>query len=134
MLGLREPEIYGSATLKDAETLARKTGESFGLKLDCRQSNSEDELIHWIQDARTTHAAIIINAGAYSHTSIAIMDALVLAELPVVEVHITNIHAREEFRHHSYISNVAKAFICGCGIDGYAYAMQTVAKLLKTQS
>ena len=126
-LGVREPEIYGTATLKDAETLVRKTGESLGLKLDCRQSNNEGEMINWIQDARTTHSAIIINAGAYSHTSIALMDALILVSLPVVEVHITNIHAREAFRQHSYISNVAKAVICGCGIDGYAYAMQTAA-------
>jgi 3-dehydroquinate dehydratase-2 len=132
MLGVREPKIYGKATLKDIEALCHKTAKSLGLKCDCRQSNSEDELINWIQAARKTHAAIIINAAAFSHTSVALMEALTLTGLPVVEVHITNIHAREEFRHHSYISRTAKAVICGCGIDGYAYAMKTVAKLLKS--
>jgi 3-dehydroquinate dehydratase II len=131
MLGVREPKIYGKAKLKDVEALCLKTGKDLGLKVDCRQSNSEEELIGWIQDARKTHAAIIINAAAYSHTSVAIMDALTLTDLPVVEVHITNIHAREEFRRHSYVSVAAKAVICGCGIDGYAYAMKTVAQLLK---
>jgi 3-dehydroquinate dehydratase-2 len=134
MLGVREPSVYGKATLKDVEALCQKTAESLGFKADCRQSNEEGELVTWIQSARTGHAAILINAGAYSHTSVAILDALSLTELPVVEVHITNIHAREEFRHHSYISKLAKAVICGCGIDGYAYAMQTAAKLIESKS
>jgi len=130
MLGVREPESYGTATLQDVEDLCRATASSAGFTADCRQSNNESELIAWIQAARSTHAAIIINAGGYSHTSVALLDALNLAALPTVEVHITNIHAREEFRRNSLLSQASKAVICGCGIDGYAYAMQTVAKLL----
>lgn len=134
MLGVREPEKYGHATLQDVETLCRKTAEGLGLTADCRQSNDEGELISWIQAARTTHSAILINAGGYSHTSVAMLDALTLTQLPVVEVHITNIHAREEFRHKSLLSGAAKAVICGCGVDGYAYAMQTAAKLIRNHS
>ena len=130
MLGVREPEKYGKATLQDVEALCRKVAAENAMTADCRQSNDEGELIAWIQAARTTHAAIIINAGGYSHTSVALLDALTLTELPVVEVHITNIHAREEFRHISLLSRAAKAVICGCGIDGYGYAMQTAAKLI----
>ena len=133
MLGVREPEKYGNATLRDAESLCRKTAKACGLTADCRQSNDEGEMIGWIQAARTTHAAIVVNAGGYSHTSVAMLDALTLSELPVVEVHVTNIHAREEFRHKSLISRTAKAVICGCGVDGYAYAMQTAAKLIKAR-
>jgi 3-dehydroquinate dehydratase-2 len=131
MLGVREPEKYGMATLKDVETLCQKTAEALGLKAECRQSNSETELIDCVHEARNTHSAIIINAGGFSHTSVALLDALTLTELPIVEVHITNIHAREEFRHHSFVSRAAKAVICGCGIDGYAYAMNTVSKLIE---
>jgi 3-dehydroquinate dehydratase-2 len=131
MLGVREPEVYGKATLKDVEALCQKTAQAAGLTADCHQSNSEGELITWIQGARQTHAAIIINAGGYSHTSIALLDALILTELPVIEVHVTNIHAREKFRHRSMLSKAAKAVICGCGIDGYGYAMQTAAKLIE---
>jgi 3-dehydroquinate dehydratase-2 len=134
MLGVREPGVYGKATLKDVEALCLKTSKGLGLKVDCRQSNSEEELINWVQAARNSHAAIVINAGGFSHTSVALLDALTLTELPIVEVHITNIHAREEFRHHSYVSHAAKAVICGCGIDGYAYAIKTVAKLLEVRS
>ena len=131
MLGVRQPEIYGSATLADVEALCHKTAQAHGLVADCRQSNDEAELIGWIQAARSTHAAIIINAGGYSHTSVALLDALTLTELPIVEVHISNIYAREEFRQKSLLSQAARAVLCGCGIDGYGYAMQTVAKLLK---
>lgn len=132
MLGLREPEKYGSASLQDVENLCRDVAESLGLSADCRQSNDEGQLVTWLQEARTSHSAVIINAGGYSHTSIALLDALTLTELPVVEVHITNIHAREEFRHHSYLSKAAKAVICGCGIAGYSYAMQTAARFITT--
>ncbi len=130
MLGVRQPEIYGTSTLADVEGLCRKTAQKYGLEAECRQSNDEAELIGWIQAARETHCALVINAGAYSHTSIAILDALKLLELPIVEVHISNIHAREEFRQQSYISRAASAVICGCGIEGYAYAMETAAKLM----
>ena len=132
MLGVREPEKYGRATLADVEALCVKTAQGLGLSAECRQSNDEGELISWVQAARLTHAAIIINAGGYSHTSVALLDALTLSQLPIVEVHITNIHAREEFRHKSLLSGAAQAVICGCGVDGYAYAMQTVASLLRT--
>ncbi|MDD4617428.1 MAG: type II 3-dehydroquinate dehydratase [Alphaproteobacteria bacterium] len=131
MLGVREPEKYGMATLKDVEDLCTRIGEKFGLKVECRQSNSESGLIDMVQTAREANSAIIINAGGYSHTSVALLDALTLTELPIVEVHITNIHAREEFRHNSYVSRAATATICGCGIDGYAYAMNTVVKLIE---
>jgi 3-dehydroquinate dehydratase-2 len=131
MLGIREPEKYGRETLQDVENLCRAVAEENGLAAEFRQSNDEGELVTWLQQARTTHAAIIINAGGYSHTSVALLDALTLTELPIIEVHVTNIHAREEFRQHSLLSKAAKAVICGCGIDGYAYAMHTAAKLLK---
>lgn len=130
MLGQREPEKYGKATLSDVEALCTTTASTLGLAVDCKQSNIEGEMVTWIQQARTSYAGIIINPGAYSHTSIAIMDALLAAEKPVIEVHLTNIHAREEFRHHSYVSKAAKGVICGLGIDGYALALQAMAKLL----
>jgi 3-dehydroquinate dehydratase-2 len=130
LLGVREPEKYGKETLQDAEALCRKIAEAHGVTVDCRHSNDEGELVTWIQNARTTHAAIIINAGGYSHSSVALLDALTLTGLPVIEVHVTNIHAREEFRQNSLLSRAAKAVICGCGIDGYGYAMQTAVKLI----
>jgi len=132
MLGVREPKKYGHATLKDMEALLKKTGKDVGLTVDCRHSNLEGELVTWIQEARKKHRGIIINGGGYSHTSVAILDALVLSELPIIEVHVTNIHAREKFRQHSLISKAAKGVICGLGIDGYAYALQSMAKLLKS--
>ncbi|MDX2027426.1 MAG: type II 3-dehydroquinate dehydratase [Alphaproteobacteria bacterium] len=132
MLGVREPKIYGKATLKDVAELCRKTAKELGLTADCRHSNLEGELVTWIQKARKTHAGIIINAGGYSHTSVAILDALKIAGLPMVEVHISNIHAREEFRRHSLISEVAIGAVCGLGIDGYAYALRSMAKRVKS--
>ena len=128
MLGLREPSIYGAETLDDvARMLAQRAGE-LGVAVDFRQSNSEGELVGWIQQARGKAAAIIINAGAYSHTSVAILDALRAAEVPVFEVHVSNIYAREPFRHHSYISAAAEAVLCGFGVDGYRYALDAAAK------
>jgi 3-dehydroquinate dehydratase II len=132
MLGTREPKTYGKATLRDLETLCKKTAKSLGLAVDCRQSNLEGELVTWIQEARKAHSGILINAGGYSHTSVAILDALLLAEKPVVEVHISNIYARDKFRHHSLISKAAKGVICGLGIDGYVYALQSLAKMFKS--
>jgi 3-dehydroquinate dehydratase-2 len=132
MLGRREPAIYGRATLADLEKLCRKAGKEFGLTIDFRQSNSEGEIVGWIQQARDGHAGILINAGALSHTSIAILDALQAAELPVIEVHLTNIFRREPFRHHSYVSQAAKAVICGLGPSGYRLALQAMAELLET--
>lgn len=132
MLGVREPKTYGKATLKDLETFCKKTAKQLGLTVDCTQSNVEGELVTIIQKSRKTHAGIIINAGGYSHTSVAILDALLLTELPVIEVHISNIYAREKFRHQSLLSKAAKGVICGLGIDGYGYALQSMQKLLKS--
>ena len=128
MLGTREPEIYGHASLADVEKLCRETAEHFGLKADCRQSNREGELIDYIHEAHRKQAAgIIINAGGYSHTSIALHDALLAAQLPAVEVHVSNIHARESFRHHSFTAKAAFATLCGFGIDGYRLAITGLA-------
>lgn len=131
LLGTREPATYGSETLKDVEALCKGAAETLGLSLDFRQSNHEGELVTWIQDARKTADAILINPAAYSHTSVAIHDALRAVELPVAEVHLTNIHQREAFRHHSYVSSVAFGVICGFGSLGYKLALEALALKLK---
>lgn len=129
LLGTREPETYGHATLKDVEALCRDTAARYGLTADCRQSNREGELIDFIHEAGATNAAgIIINAGGYSHTSIAIHDALLGVKLPAVEVHVTNVHAREPFRHHSFVARAAFATLAGFGIDGYRLAISGLAQ------
>ncbi len=131
LLGTREPEKYGRATLGDVEKLCRATAERFGLVIDFRQSNMEGELVNWIQEAHAKKAAgIVINPAAYTTTSIAILDALLAAQLPVIEIHVTNIHQRESFRQNSYVSKAAKAVICGFGVDGYALAITGLAGLL----
>jgi 3-dehydroquinate dehydratase-2 len=130
MLGVREPAIYGSDTLADIEAACVDRGADHGLSIDFRQSNIEGELVTWIQQARATHDGIIINPGAYSHTSVAILDALQIAELPVIEVHLTNIHKREPFRHHSYVSRVATGVIAGLGAHGYLLALDAMARLI----
>ena len=128
MLGIREPEKYGHASLADVEKLCAETAAQFGLKADCRQSNREGELIDFIHEAHAkTAVGIVINAGGYSHTSIALHDALVAVKIPTVEVHISNIHARESFRHHSYTAMAAFASLCGFGIDGYRLAINGLA-------
>lgn len=129
MLGTREPDTYGTQTLADVEALAAQTAARFGMEVQCRQSNHEGQLIDWIHAARGIHAGIVFNPGAYSHTSIALRDAVSSVELPVVEVHLSNIHAREEFRHHSHLSAVAEAVLCGTGVQGYAYAVEHLARL-----
>ena len=131
LLGTREPHIYGADTLQDVQTLCERTGEDFGLAIEFRQSNHEGELVSWIQDARTTADAILINPAAYSHTSVAIHDALKASGLPIAEVHISNIHQREAFRHHSYVSAVAMGVICGFGITGYKLALIALAEKLQ---
>ncbi len=131
MLGLRQPHIYGHATLDDVEQLCAETAESLGLAIDFRQSNSEGELVTWIQECRGKASGIVINPAAYTTTSVALLDAILASELPVIEVHITNIHRREEFRQHSYISKVAVGVICGLGIRGYALALQSMAEMLE---
>jgi 3-dehydroquinate dehydratase-2 len=133
MLGTREPEKYGRATLADVEKLCRATAKRFGLEVVFRQSNQEGEVVDWIQEAHAKKAAgIVLNAAGYTTTSIAILDALlaVQAQVPAIEIHITNIHARESFRHNSYVSKAAKAVICGFGIDGYALAITGLAGLI----
>ncbi len=134
MLGAREPSLYGSATLREADELCRKTAKALGFEADCRQSNSEGDLVTWIQKSRTTHQGIVINAGAYTHTSVAIHDALKLAGLPVIEVHVSNIFARERFRHVSFISSLALGVISGLGIDGYVYALRSLASIIKSHN
>lgn len=133
MLGSRQTDVYGRETLSDIEESCHRHGQSLGLETDCRQSNSEGQLVDWIQAARKDHSGIVINPGAYSHTSIAIMDALLAAELPVVEVHLSNIHRREAFRHQSYVSKVADAVLCGLGSQGYLFALDAMARRLNTQ-
>jgi 3-dehydroquinate dehydratase II len=127
LLGLREPHIYGSKTLADLEAACTAHGKKLGLEVQCIQSNHEGALIDAIHAARGKCAAIIINAGGYTHTSVAIRDALSGAELPVYEVHLSNVHARDEFRHHSYISGIAKAVIVGLGFRGYFAALDAIA-------
>lgn len=133
MLGTREPEIYGHTTLADIEAACQKRAGELGLGLDCRQSNSEGELVGWIQETRGRHDAVVINPGALTHTSIAILDALQGAGLPVFEVHLSNIHRREPFRHHSYISRIAEGVVCGFGAAGYVMALEAAARLLAAE-
>ncbi len=130
LLGTREPTLYGAATLDDLEALCAETAEALDLSIDFRQTNHEGELITWVQECRTRARGIVINPGGYSHTSVALMDALLAAELPTVEVHLTNIHAREEFRRVSLISRVAQGVICGLGIRGYGLALTALAEML----
>jgi len=128
LLGTREPETYGHATLADVEALCAATATQFGLTADCRQSNHEGELIDFIHEAKAKGVmGIVINAGGYSHTSIALHDALKAVKVPAVEVHISNIHARESFRHHSITAMAAIATLAGFGIDGYRLAISGLA-------
>lgn len=130
MLGMRQPNVYGQATLDDVEQICIQNAEQLEIAIDFRQSNDEGELVSWIQECRGKAKGIIINAGAYSHTSIAILDALLAVDLPVIEVHISNIYRRESFRHHSYISHAAKGVICGLGLQGYALALAALANVI----
>lgn len=131
LLGTREPEIYGSQTLDDIRKSMEAQAKNLGIAIDFRQSNLEGELVDWIQEARTTAAGIIINAAAFTHTSIAIVDALKASDLPSIEVHLSNIYQREPFRHHSYISPIALGVICGLGAKGYEFALSALAEHLK---
>jgi 3-dehydroquinate dehydratase-2 len=128
MLGTRQPEIYGSKTLDDVRADCEALAKELALAVDFLQSNQEGELISWIQDAAKKFHGIIINAGAYTHTSIGIRDALLSVDLPIIEVHISNIFKREEFRHQSYISNVALGMVCGLGTDGYGLALRAMLR------
>ncbi len=130
MLGLRQPELYGAESLADVEGLCAETALALDLALEFRQSNFEGELVTWIQQCRGRAAGIVINPAGYTNTSIAIMDALLACEVPAIEVHITNMHRREEFRQHSYVSKAVVGVICGLGIGGYALALTAMAELL----
>ena len=132
LLGTREPEIYGRQTLADIEQAVAAQAARHGLTVEFRQSNHEGVLIDWIQEARTKASAIVFNPGGYSHTSVAIHDALRLVTCPVIEVHLSNPHRREAFRHQSYVSTAATGVICGLGATGYLLAIDAVASLLKT--
>src|SRR5262245_10879623 len=130
LIGVREPSIYGAETLADIRRRTEGRAEALGLRVDFRQSNSEGTLVDWIQEARETAAGIIINAGAYTHTSIAILDALNAAERPTIELHLSNIFRREPFRHTSYVTPIAHGLICGFGPKGYELAIEAMADLL----
>jgi 3-dehydroquinate dehydratase II len=132
LLGLREPEIYGHETLADIEEACLESAAALGLAVDFRQSNHEGQLVDWIHEARQTADGILLNAGAFSHTSVAILDALNAAALPVIEVHLSNIYRREEFRHNSYVSRAARGVICGLGGHGYELALAALARLLRS--
>ena len=134
LLGLRQPEIYGRETLDDVVARVADLAEELGLTVRAQQSNHEGQLVDWIQAARTTSAGIIINPGAYSHTSVAILDALNAYDGPVLEVHISNIHKREAFRHHSYVSMRSNGVIAGFGTQGYQLGLRRIAKLIDDQA
>lgn len=133
LLGTREPAVYGAHTLADVQSLCEQAAERHGMALRFHQSNHEGQLIDWIHEAGRLHAqgalaAVVLNAGAYTHTSIALMDAVKGTGVPLLELHISNVHAREAFRHHSYLSPVARAVICGLGVQGYALSIDAVAQ------
>jgi 3-dehydroquinate dehydratase-2 len=134
LLGSRQPEIYGAETLADIETACRAHAAGQGYDIEFRQSNHEGDLVDWIQGARGRCAGLVINAGAYTHTSIAVLDALLAAEIPAVEVHLSNIHQRDPFRHQSFVSKAAQGMICGFGSHGYLLAIDALARIASTRS
>jgi 3-dehydroquinate dehydratase-2 len=134
LLGVRDPSIYGSDTLGDIEERCTARASSLGLEIDFRQTNHEGQIVDWIQEARESADGIILNAGALTHTSVAVLDALAAAELPVVEVHLSNIFRRESFRHHSFVSLAANGVICGLGAQGYELALDAMARLIEDEA
>jgi len=134
LLGVREPSIYGAETLDDVRRRTQARAQALGLSVDFRQSNLEGEIVTWIQEAREKASGIILNAGAYTHTSIAILDALNAAEKPVIELHLSNVFRRESFRHHSYVTPAAQGVICGFGPKGYELAVEAMADLLTNKA
>jgi len=130
LLGVREPETYGTDTLADIEEACLERAAALGLAVDFRQSNHEGQLVDWIQEARDSADGIVINAGGYTHSSVAILDALRASDLPVIEVHISNIFKREHFRHRSYVSLAATGVICGLGPHGYLLALDAIARII----
>ncbi|WP_297367379.1 type II 3-dehydroquinate dehydratase [Acidocella sp.] len=133
MLGTRQPEIYGAETIDDLETLCAETADGLGFAIDFRQTNLEGELITWVQEARARAAGVVINPAGYTHTSVALMDALLALDIPVIEVHISNIHQRESFRHHSYVSRAATGVIAGLGFAGYRLALLALSEILEEE-
>jgi len=133
LLGVRDPAVYGHDTLADIEARCLARAQALGIEVDFRQTNHEGQLIDWIQEARESADAIVLNAGALSHTSVAVLDALFAADLPVVEVHLSNIFRRERFRHHSYVSLAARGVICGLGAQGYELALEAAAGLIEEE-
>jgi 3-dehydroquinate dehydratase-2 len=131
LLGTREPALYGRATLADIEASCRARADGLGFAVEFRQSNHEGQLVDWIHEARGSAAAIVINPGGLSHSSVSLMDALGAVEIPVIEVHLSNIHRREEFRHHSYVSHVAQGVIVGLGAHGYELAVEAASRLIR---
>jgi 3-dehydroquinate dehydratase II len=131
LLGVREPETYGRDTLADIEEACLERAAELGLAVEFRQSNHEGQLVDWIQEARETADGIVLNPGGYTHTSVAILDALRASELPIIEVHLSNIHRRESYRRRSYVSEAAQGIICGLGAHGYLLALDAMARLIK---
>jgi 3-dehydroquinate dehydratase-2 len=134
LLGTREPDVYGRETLADIEVQCAERAKALGLEVDFRQSNHEGEIVDWLQAAGREHDAVIVNAGALSHTSVALLDALLALAIPVIEVHLSNIYRREAFRHHSYVSKAADGVICGLGGIGYRLALDAIAHRLTGKS
>ncbi|NQV46858.1 MAG: type II 3-dehydroquinate dehydratase [Rhodospirillaceae bacterium] len=134
LLGTREPDVYGHETLAGIEAATRKRAKGLGLTVEFRQTNTEGELVDWVQQAKGDADLLLVNAGAYTHTSVALLDALKASDLPVIEVHLSNIHQREEFRHHSYVSKAALGMICGFGGFGYEMAIEAAAGILKNKA
>jgi 3-dehydroquinate dehydratase-2 len=134
LLGVRDPSIYGRDTLGDIEERCTARAASLGLEIDFRQTNHEGQIVDWIQEARESADGIILNAGALTHTSVAVLDALAAAELPVVEVHLSNIFRRDRFRRHSYVSLAANGVICGLGAHGYELALNAMARLIEDEA
>ena len=132
LLGMREPHLYGSETLDGLKTRCAARAQALGLAIDFRQSNAEGELVTWIQEARTKASGIILNGAAYTHTSVALHDALRASDVPAIEVHLSNVHKREEFRHKSYLSAVCHGVIFGFGGKGYELALEALADILKS--
>lgn len=133
LLGTREPEVYGRETLADIEARCHERGRALGLEIEFRQTNSEAELVGWVQSATTDAIAVVINAAAYTHTSIALHDALKAVGVPVIEVHLSNIYKRESFRHTSYVSPAATGVICGLGAHGYELALDAASRIVKAK-
>ena len=134
LLGVRDPSIYGHDTLGDIEERCTARAASLGLEIDFRQTNHEGQIVDWIQEARESADGIILNAGALTHTSVSVLDALAAAELPGVEVHLSNIFRRESFRHHSFVSLAANGVICGLGAQGYELALDAMARLIEDEA